>query len=217
LRSFVVFAQTPLQSVVPAGHAQAALTQVLPPVQATPQPPQFAMSCSVLTQPPEQLVVLVGHAEMHVPASLTGAHTVPTLQTDVQDPQWNGSRLESTQMPQSVLPTGQVQTSPWQTLPPEQRTPQAPQLLGSELVFTHEPPQLVYVVGQPPAAQRASWQVAAGPHAEPQAPQFARSFDKSTQAPLQSVRPERHLQLPATQVWPPWHSVPQLLQLWLSL
>jgi hypothetical protein len=52
----VVFEQVPEQLVMPVGQTQAPAVQMVPPVQAFPQPPQLLTSVWRLTQVPEQVV-----------------------------------------------------------------------------------------------------------------------------------------------------------------
>jgi len=67
-------------------------------------------------------------------------HTVPQL------PQSKGFTLVSTQLvPHWVVPAGQVveHTPAEQTCPSAQEIPQPPQLAPSDVMSTHDPPQLV--------------------------------------------------------------------------
>ncbi len=74
-RSFVVSTQTPLQSVVLAGHVQAPATQVVPPLHARSQPPQFWLSAFVSTHEAPHLE----SAAAHVAAQLPRLQTWPAL------------------------------------------------------------------------------------------------------------------------------------------
>ena len=91
---------------------------------------------------------------------------------------------------------GHVQRPPWQTCPPVQATPQAPQLLASFARVTHDEPQRSV-----PAAQEVwhapaehTWPAA---QARPQAPQLSERFEVSTHTPPQSVWPVPHTHVPA--------------------
>jgi hypothetical protein len=54
--SIVGSTQTPLQAVRPVGQRHAPLTHAVPPPQALPHAPQFAMSVAMSTQAPEQFI-----------------------------------------------------------------------------------------------------------------------------------------------------------------
>jgi hypothetical protein len=67
-----------------------------------------------------------------------------------QAPQFLGSALVSTHCVPHLVPEGQAQAPPLQTMPPVQATPQLPQLALLEVVSTQDPPQ-----GTSPAPQFA--------------------------------------------------------------
>ena len=92
-----------------------------------------------------------------------------------------------------------------QTKELEQMFPQPPQLFTSPARSTHDDPQVVD--GAQGSAQAPCEQAVAPVQAVPQAPQFASSFARSTQRPLQSLRSlsqlkrESGLHTPAEQSW----------------
>jgi hypothetical protein len=90
-----VFVHSPLQYVAPAGHAHTPATQVDPPVQATPQPPQWLGSVPSSTQAPWQSVWTGEHAVVQMPLEQTavGEHDKP------QPPQALGFEARSTHAP----------------------------------------------------------------------------------------------------------------------
>ncbi len=108
--SVSVLTQTPPQSVCPAGQAQAPATQLWPPMHATPQPPQLALSVKRFASQPSdcrwlQSPVLVAHATMmHDPAlqplvtTLLPVHLVP------HDPQFAGSLDVLAQYAEGAVP-----------------------------------------------------------------------------------------------------------------
>jgi hypothetical protein len=78
----------------------------VPPAQAVPQLPQFALSLLVSTHAPVQLVRPVAHVVAHVPPLQTcpAAHAFP------QPPQFAGSLAGSLHLPeQSSVPVGHAQ------------------------------------------------------------------------------------------------------------
>jgi hypothetical protein len=87
--------------------------------------------------------------------------------------------------PQSVVPIGHAHALAVQSFPPPHMTPQAPQLLGSLVSFTHAPPHAVKLVGQPAVVHAPALQVDIGPQTLPHAPQLFLSAATSTHAPLQ--------------------------------
>jgi hypothetical protein len=136
----------------------------------------------------------------------------PVAQAFPQAPQFAGLVAVSTQVPpQSVVPVGQPQAPPMQTLPPLQVVPQAPQLALSDLVSTHEPPQLVRVPAQlaPQVPTEQTWPAV---QAVVHEPQWAGSAFTSTQVPEQSRLPGSQTQAPFEQILPPEQVVPQAPQ-----
>jgi hypothetical protein len=66
--SLSVLTHTPPQFVLPGGQAHAPATHEVPPVQLTPQAPQFALSVWISTQAPLQVVWFGGHCCTQTPA-----------------------------------------------------------------------------------------------------------------------------------------------------
>jgi hypothetical protein len=99
-------------------------------------------------------------------------------------------------------------------------TPQAPQLLSSELRATHEPPQLVepvHVTTHWPERQESA---AVPPSTTDPAvqtpvqdPQWSGSLEVSTQTPEQLVVPCGQPQVPLLHCWPAGQILPQVPQL----
>jgi hypothetical protein len=91
--------------------------------------------------------------------------------------------------PQSIAPAGQRHAPTWQDLPPVQTVPHPPQLMGSDLVSTHVPAQLVSV----PQLHAPPVQLSPAGQTLPQVPQFFASVLTSTHAPEQLVCPVGHV------------------------
>ena len=85
--------QTPLQSVPPFGHRHAPPRHVVPPVHATLQAPQFALSEATFTQRLPHAVVPCGHAQT------PPAQTSPGAQACPHAPQLFGSAWSGMQLP----------------------------------------------------------------------------------------------------------------------
>jgi len=97
----MVFTHNPEHSMVGAVHTHAPATQVLPPLHASPHPPQLALSLCVSTQLPAQSVVAPGQLAIHADAP----HTWPVAHIIMHAPQLSGSSVRSKQTPaQSVVP-----------------------------------------------------------------------------------------------------------------
>lgn len=224
-RSVVVSTQTPLQSVVFAGHSHLPATQVVPPLQAISQPPQFWLSVCASTQDAPHLV----RAASHVAVQLPRLQTWPALHaTAPHAPQCCGSLWRSMQTPlQFVSGAGHSHCALLQAMRSSLHAlPHAPQLLGSFVSLTHEPPQSTFplellppsLFGEPlPTAHAPSRQTSPFAHLVPHAPQLSRSTVTSVHWPLQSSWPAAHPQVPLTQDVPPIHAVPHAPQLALSL
>src|SRR5512132_3128284 len=121
----LVSTHLPPQSTAGSTHVQAPATQVVPPVQATPQPPQFSPFVRMSTQAPAQLVSVKAPSDVHALAE----HTCSGVHATSHPPQLAGSRVVSTQTPlQGVVPTGHSHTDDVQTCPPVHTRPQDPQL-----------------------------------------------------------------------------------------
>ena len=82
-------------------------TQVPPGPQLDRQPPQFAGSVSVLTQPPPQSVPPLGHVQ--IPAM----HVVPPLQRVLHVPQFIGSLVRSAQVCVRMVPIPGPKQTAW--------------------------------------------------------------------------------------------------------
>lgn len=75
----------PEQSVMPMGHWHEPATQEVPPEQALPQPPQWALSSCGLTHVLLQLVRGEAQVVVHFPA----LQTCPLLHLLLHWPQWS--------------------------------------------------------------------------------------------------------------------------------
>jgi hypothetical protein len=95
--------------------------------------------------------------------------------------------------------------------------PQPPQLLLSVFVFTHAPPHMTCIVGQPVSVQPPATHACPAPHFVPQAPQFWKSVCVSKQVVPQSVFPTSQPQLPARHAWLLGQAIPQPPQFAASL
>jgi hypothetical protein len=166
----------------------------------------------VVQDPPQFVPSHVGEPPVGVGQAV---HAVPHELVDVL--------LEQVPL-QSWEPVGQAQAEVWQVFPPEHGAPQAPQLLLSVARLTHavgltvgqavvpvmlqDPPQLV-------PSQVGVKLVGLG-QAEHSVPQELVEV-LLMHVPLQSCMPAGQTQLPAWQLLPPVHTVPQPPQLLLSL
>ncbi len=109
-----------------------------------------------------------------------------------------------------------TQRAAWQSWPAPHEIPQAPQFFGS-----------LSVLAQVPSTQRLSgaahwqtpdWQLSRPLQVRSHMPQLLRSFERSTQAPLQLVRvPQVAAHFPALHTWPLPHVSPHPPQLLGSL
>ena len=88
-----VAVQTPPQSVPPFGQRQAPPWQVVPPVHATLQAPQFALSEPTLTQRAPHAIVPCGQAQT------PPVQTCPGVQVRPHAPQLFGSLKSGMQLP----------------------------------------------------------------------------------------------------------------------
>ena len=77
--------------VLPVGQEHVLAVQVMPPVHATPQPPQLVLLVFVSTQAPPQFVRPEPHADMHRLAE----HTCPVEHLVVHEPQCEVSLVVS--------------------------------------------------------------------------------------------------------------------------
>lgn len=153
--------------------------QLLPALQARPQPPQFAGSALVSTQAPLQRVRPEVHT--HAPA----VQVWLAAQARPQLPQFEGSALVSTQLPlQRVRPEVHTQTPPVQVWLGAHSTPQPPQLAVSVLVFTQVPPHIAPGAVQVQVPPTQAW---IAEQVTPQTPQLLRSLEVSTQLTLPPV------------------------------
>jgi hypothetical protein len=176
--------QTPLHSTRNGGQTQRPSSQVCPPMQTCPQPPQLLLSLIVATQvPPHSVGARAG--QTHVLAM----QVLPPWQTLLQSPQLFTSLVGSTHVPlQLIWPDRQhrplsqyVAWSPmgWQILP------QAPQL-RSKLGSTHTLLQLIWPEGQHTPLSQCAVGSPTSTLAEqllPQKPQFWSFVWVSTQNP----------------------------------
>jgi hypothetical protein len=99
----------------------------------------------------------------------------------------------STQLPpHAEVPAGHaamVHAPTWQSSPPSQRTPQAPQFIGSADVSAHTPAQAISPAGQAHVPFAHTW----SPSQETaHAPQWAGSDARSKHAPEQALKPPEH-------------------------
>jgi hypothetical protein len=180
-------------------------TQALPAqcwveVQACPQLPQFASLAVVSTQAVPHIVRLPQPAELH--ALLL--QTSPVWQAIVQLPQWVAS--DATQEPlQSSSPAWQPHAPLRQTWPPRQGMPQPPQFCESDIVSTHDVPQLCCVPGHgfPPVP------------AVPVVPPVPGDPVESpfVQAEARTARPSPIINTRAVFMWPRFPAAPKVIVL----
>jgi hypothetical protein len=128
--------------VVPGAQVQSPPSQTSLFPQATPQTPQLsALDDGSMQLPPHSMV---GGAQPQVPA----LHCSAGPQASPQAPQFAGSLPGSMHcggLPQAswVAPQSPLQEAFRQTWPLAQVNEQSPQFVGSLVVSTHDPPQLV--------------------------------------------------------------------------
>lgn len=94
-------------------------------------------------------------------------------------------------VPQSTWGDEHAQTPAWQVWPPVQACPQLPQFALSVCKLVQELPQR-FGAADVGHWQRPAWHTCAEGHAVVHAPQWAESFVRSEQVPLQSISPEAH-------------------------
>jgi hypothetical protein len=212
----MVFTHNPEQSIVGVVHTHAPATQALPPLHASPHPPQLALSVCVSTQLPAHAVVAPGQLAIHADAP----HTVLVAHIVMHAPQLSGSSVRSAQTPaQSVVPFVHWHMPLTHALPPAHVTPQAPQFAGSLSVLTHRPPQSTRPPrhAAPESMHAPSTHTEPGPQLLPQLPQSPWLVKMSVQLPPHTISPAAHWHVPPAQVWPPMHVVPHVPQFALSL
>ena len=114
---------TPPQDVCPDGQTHALPLQIVPPLQAVPQAPQFWGSDASCTQAPPHEVSPAPHDVAQTPKS----QTVPAEHAAPQAPQFSrlDLRLKHTP-PQDVSPVPQTHAPALQMRPVGHATPQAP-------------------------------------------------------------------------------------------
>jgi hypothetical protein len=95
--------------------------------------------------------------------------------------------------------------------------PQPPQLLLSVFGFTHAPPHMICIVGQPVSVHAPATQACPAAHFIPQAPQFWKSVCVSKHVVPQSVLPTSQPHLPARHAWLLGQAIPQPPQFAASL
>ena len=199
---------TPPHSCVAAGHTHWPATQLVPPVQETPQAPQFLPSLLVSVQVAPQAVWLAAQVVAHLPSE----HLCPSAHALPQAPQFAGSLCASTHVPaHNIRPLAQAHFPDMQVVPPPQAFPQVPQLSPPLLRSTQAPLQL-----ERPAAQLVvhapALHTRPGPQVVPQPPQLRTSLASETHVVPQAVSPEGQTQAPPLQIIPPPHGWPQAPQ-----
>jgi hypothetical protein len=215
-------AQTPPQSVVPLGQAQAPLEQMRLPAQSSEQKPQLFLSVRRSTHE----LLHLARPDPHVIEQVPVLHTEPPMQAVPQLPQsmalvWRLTHVRRPMKPvHAVSPAGQAQVPPVHVPPVGHALPQAPQSALLVWRFTQAMPpmpmpmpaaQAVSPVGQPmvhvpfthvsPPGQRV-----------PQDPQLRGSVPVLVHAPSQLVSPPPHTQAPLVQLPPVPHWVPHAPQ-----
>jgi hypothetical protein len=134
--------QVPPQSWKPVGQAQVEVWQVLPPEHGALHAPQLLLSVARLTH---AVGLTVGQAVNPImlqdPPQFVPSHAGVKFgglgQAEHRGPQELVEVLLMHVPLQSCMPDGQTQFPAWQLLPPLHTVPQAPQLPGSFVKFTH--------------------------------------------------------------------------------
>jgi hypothetical protein len=200
----------PAAPVVPALPVAPAVpvvlsTQALPEqcwvdVHACAQLPQFASLAVVSTHAVPHIVWPPMHMELH-PLLL---QTSFAWQAIVQLPQWVAS--DATQEPlQSSSPAWQPQIPLRQTWPPRQGMPQPPQFCESDIVSTHDEPQLCCVPGHGLPPVPAVPVVPAVPGDPVESP--------FVQAEARTARPSPIINARAVFMWPRFPAAPKVIVL----
>ncbi len=147
----------------------------VPPVHATPHPPQFVWLCVTSTQLPEQSMAPVGQTLVQTPA----LQTCPLLQVTPQAPQFlTSAEVERQTPPQSWVPEAHPHALAEQIMPVVHRRLQVPQLSGSLVVSTQAAPQAVAPCGH--VVTHCPWEQTWLPlQALPQLPQLVASLRRS--------------------------------------
>jgi hypothetical protein len=184
----------PPQFVVPSGQEQVPPLHCRPPLQAMPQPPQFAPSLVGSTQAPLHSDRGAGQPGEQVPALQTWpvAHALP------QPPQFAGSLVVLAQRPaQRVTPGPQEHCPPTQAVPAGHARSQLPQCAALESSRAHVPLQSAWPAGHASrhAPPEHTW--AAGQNV-PHSPQFRGSPDGSTHSDPQRTAPGAQPHTPLT-------------------
>ncbi len=221
--SVAMFTQSPEHAVAPAPQvvAQAPLAQTCPAEHAPPQRPQLALSVlRLVSQPLAGFMSQSAKPALQAPiAQLPAAHVAAALgkrHATPQPPQFEASAARTfTSQPSLATP---LQSPKPAAQPPTTQRPaaqaltavlarahafaQAPQFMGSALVFTQSPAQLVAPAPQV-AEHTPREHTCPDAHAPPQRPQLALSVPVFTSQPLagfmsQSAKPA--LQAPIAQV-----------------
>jgi hypothetical protein len=213
----MVSAQTPLHTMVPAGHTHWPEVQLAPTAHtcdccAVVQPPQLLVSLETSTQPvwPAQFTRPV--PQVQTPAT----QLAPVPQTLPQVPQLKLSFCLSTHWPLQMLGVAAGQEHwPEVHVPPIGQGMSQPPQLATSLEMSKQPvAQVVLPTGQvqlPPA------HTAPGLQAWPQLPQFPTSIMVSVQTePHRFGMPDGQVHWPAMQLAPTGHAWPQVPQLLAS-
>lgn len=214
-------AQTPAQSVVPAGHTQAEFVHTKLLAHACPQKPQLPLSFVRSTHDVPHLAMPAPQFTAHAPLLQTcpPVHRLPHM------PQLLPSELTSAHVPappppipkppmHAVSPVGQLQLPPLHVAPFGHTLPQPPQSRVFVCVSTHAPfmPHDVSPVGQPAVhVPLTHW--LPGPQRFPHVPQLRGSLVVSVHTPLQLVVPAPHVHVPLEQLAPVEQMLPQVPQL----
>lgn len=194
--------------------------QISPAAQTLPQPPQLNGSVFVLTQPPLQVRVPVGHVVVVVQAvpmqRCAAVHIVPHV------PQSALLTLltHAPPGPHAAPPAAQEHVPPEQTSPSLQGAPQPPQFNGSVIVSVQAfvPPPIGHDVVLPGQAQVLAVHVSPAAQRLPHMPQLRGSVVRSAHVPKPHITPGAgQVQAPLMHVPPVPQRRPQPPQLLASV
>jgi len=181
--SVLVFTHEEPHVRVPTGHvmtqAPAAQRGVLPP-HITGGAPHAVGSLAGFLHPPLPSETVGGRQTQALATQYSSSlHVFPGV------PQFDGSRVVSTQRPPTIVRgAGHEQTPDVQVPPAKQRLPQRPQFAVSMVTSTQLDPHARRL---PPQSQAPETQVAVAGHEFPHRPQLASSLETSTQLPPQAI------------------------------
>jgi hypothetical protein len=180
----------------------------MPPVQWTPQAPQFALLLVRSMQAAPHRVWSAPQSGLQAPL----AQSRPGGQALPHAPQWEGSDARSTHAsPQWPRPIGHWHAPATQVAPSRQEMSQEPQWSASLWTFTHALEQSVSPAPHEDT-QAPAEHTSGAPQALPQAPQLAGSLASDVHAEPHKVSSGGQAHVPPTHICPSAHATPHAPQ-----